>query len=80
MFNRLFALSIVVMLILFACIGYYLYQEHTEEIIPSWNDLEINGTPNVARLNGQFDKKLLSVEVPMEPPPTDGWEYKPQIQ
>lgn len=80
MFNRLFALSIVVMLILFAGIGYYLYQEHTEEIIPSWNDLEINETPNVARLNGQFDKKLLSVEVPMEPPPIDRWEYKPQIQ
>ena len=80
MFNRLFALSIVVMLILFAGIGYYLYQEHTEEIIPSWNDLEINETPNVARLNGQFDKKPLSVEPPMEPPPTDRWEYKPQIQ
>ncbi len=80
MFNRLFTLSIVVMLILFAGIGYYLYQEHTEEIIPSWNNLEINETPNVARLNGQFDKKLLSVEVPMEPPPTDRWEYKPQIQ
>ncbi len=51
MFNRLFALSIVVMLILFAGIGYYLYQEHTEEIIPSWNALEINETPNAARLN-----------------------------
>ena len=80
MFNRLFALSIIVMLILFAGMGYYLYQQHTEEIIPSWTNLEINETPNVSRLNGQFDKKLLSVEGPMEPPPTDRWEYKPQVQ
>lgn len=80
MFNRLFALSIIVMLILFAGMGYYLYQQHTEEIMPSWTNLEINETPNVSRLNSQFDKKLLSVEGPMEPPPTDRWEYKPQVQ
>ena len=80
MFNRLFALSIIVMLILFAGLGYFLYQQHTEEIIPSWTNFEINETPQVARLKGQFDRKPLSSAVPMEPPPTDRWEYKPQIQ
>ena len=80
MFNRLFTLSIIVMLILFAGFGYFLYQQHTEEIIPSWTNFEINETPQVARLNGQFDRKPLSSAVPMEPPPTDRWEYKPQIQ
>jgi uncharacterized protein YneF (UPF0154 family) len=49
MFNRLFAISIAVMLILFAGMGYFLYQEHTEEIIPSWTNPEINETPQVAR-------------------------------
>ena len=48
MFNRLFALSIIVMLILFAGLGYFLYQQHTEEIIPSWTNFEINETPQVA--------------------------------
>ena len=80
MFNRLFAISIAVMLILFAGFGYYFYQQHTEEIIPSWTNPEINETPPLARLNGQFGKKLLSTDGPMEPPPTDRWEYKPEIQ
>ena len=79
MFNRLFTLSIIVMLILFAGFGYILYQEHTEEIIPSWTNLEINETPNVARVNGQFARKSLSSNGPIEPSPTDRWEYKQEI-
>lgn len=86
MFNRLFTLSIIVMLILFASFGYYLYQQHTEEIMPSWTNLEINETPRVARFNDQLAKKpdqlakkLLSSHSPIEPPPTDRWEYKPEI-
>ena len=85
MFNRLFVLSIIVMLILFAGFGYYLYQQHTEEIMPSWTNLEINETPRVARFNDrlakkpdQLAKKLLSSHGPIEPPPTDRWEYKPE--
>ena len=80
MFNRLFALSIAVMLILFAGMGYFLYQEHTEEIIPSWTNPEINETPQVARLNSELARKPLASPSPTKPPPTDRWEYKPEIQ
>ena len=80
MFNRLFALSIAVMLILFAGMGYFLYQEHTEEIIPSWTNPEINETPQVARLNSELARKPLASPSPIKPPPTDRWEYKPEIQ
>lgn len=80
MFNRLFALSIAVMLILFAGFGYYLYQQHTEEIIPSWTNPEINKTPQVARLNSELARKPLASPSPIKPPPTDRWEYKPEIQ
>ena len=80
MFNRLFALSIAVMLILFAGFGYYLYQQHTEEIIPSWANPEINETPQVARLNSELARKPLASPSPIKPPPTDRWEYKPEIQ
>lgn len=79
MFNRLFALSIIVMLILFAGFGYILYHQHTEEIMPSWTNFEINETPTVARVNGQFNRTPLSSDVAIEPPPTDRWEYKPEI-
>ncbi len=80
MFSRLFALSIAVMLILFAGMGYFLYQQHTEEIIPSWTNPEINETPQVARLNGQLARKPLASPSPTKPLPTDRWEYKPEIQ
>ena len=80
MFNRLFALSIAVMLILFAGMGYFLYQEHTEETIPSWTNPEINETPQVARLNSELARKPLASPSPTKPPPTDRWEYKPEIQ
>ena len=80
MFNRLFALLIAVMLILFAGFGYYLYQQHTEEIIPSWTNPEINETPQVARLNSELARKPLASPSPIKPPPTDRWEYKPEIQ
>ena len=80
MFNRLFTLSIIVMLILFAGMGYFLYQEHTEEIIPSWTNPEINETPQVARLNSELARKPLASPSPTKPPPTDRWEYKPEIQ
>ena len=80
MFNRLFALSIAGMLILFAGMGYFLYQEHTEEIIPSWTNPEINETPQVARLNSELARKPLASPSPTKPPPTDRWEYKPEIQ
>ena len=79
MFNRLFTLSIIVMLILFAGMGYFLYQEHTEEIIPSWTNPEINETPQVARLNSELARKPLASPSPIKPPPTDRWEYKPEI-
>ena len=79
MFNRLFTLSIIVMLILFAGLGYFLYQQHTEEIMPWWTNLEINETPNVARFSGQLARKPLASPGPIEPPPTDRWEYKPEI-
>ena len=75
MFNRLFILSIIVMLILFTGVGYMLYQQHTEEIVPSWTNLKINETPNIARVNNQFTRKLLSTDTPIEPIPTDRWEY-----
>ena len=79
MFNRLFALLIIVMLILFAGFGYILYQQHTEEVLPSWTNLEINETPNAARLNYQLSHKPVSSFAPNEPPPTDRWEYRPEI-
>ena len=79
MFNRLFTLSIIVMLILFAGFGYILYHQHTEEIMLSWTNFEINETPTVARVNGQFNRTSLSSDVAIEPPPTDRWEYKPEI-
>lgn len=80
MLNRLFTLSIIVMLILFAGMGYYLYQQHTEEIMPSWTNPEINETPQVARLNSELARKPLASPSPIKPPPTDRWEYKPEIQ
>lgn len=80
MFNRLFALSIAVMLILFTGMGYFLYQQHTEEIMPSWTNPEINETPQVARLNSELARKPLVSHSPTKPPPTDRWEYKPEIQ
>lgn len=79
MFNRLFILSIIVMLILFTGVGYMLYQQHTEEIVPSWTNLKINETPNIARVNNQFTRKLLSTNTPIEPIPTDRWEYTQSV-